>query len=755
MDKLIHPNISKFEGVAEHNPEQFLAEYALLIQEHKTGAIRMMLEYYKCMALIVLHRHAEAEEVALGFMKDALEENNFAMIARGNIVLCKCYAAMKNGKDLKIHLDLALDNAKKTKDISLINKVLCQIGSYHQKRNERLEALNAFEKAEKQISNSDDAKAKLDTLIDHGTAYYYFGDYNRALPIMTRALKISHQLGEVERSLMIVNNLGTLYMMMNKFSEAESILLSNLELSEKHPNPMQKLKVLFSLGVLNLRQDKFEAALDYFDSSRHLAHSFGMKDPRFLMDLSSNYAGCYRFLGKPEEALKHLELAHEQATIIGDPLSIMEVQVNKANMLIALGEFAESRKQLRNIIKFATKHKQYHLLTVAYKNYARTYEVQGNYPKAIENLLKLTTIQNDFHAQMMAEQSKEFDVQVKNMMDDYSAVQQQYMVLAEGLKSDFAKEFVGSTDAHKKVLESALLAAQHPNASVLILGESGTGKDVLARIIHLSSSRRNQPFIPVNMAAISPNLLESEFFGHKRGSFTGATTDTKGFFLEANKGTLFLDEISEMPIALQAKLLRVLESRRLTPVGSSSELSFDTRIISSTNRNVLEMISNDAFRLDLYHRLNTIEIVIPPLRERPADIAALLVYYSDKIAKEMKLPIPRIDNSFIEKLQGYRFPGNVRELKNIVERLLIMFKSRDWTADTLSMLPSVRLDTGTQAYTDMQGKKLNVEREEIIDALERCNGKQKEAAKLLGISESTLTRKVRALGLGIYTRKGR
>jgi DNA-binding NtrC family response regulator len=121
----------------------------------------------------------------------------------------------------------------------------------------------------------------------------------------------------------------------------------------------------------------------------------------------------------------------------------------------------------------------------------------------------------------------------------------------------------------------------------------------------------------------------------------------------------------------------------------------------------------------------------------------------------MKLPIPRIDNSFIEKLQGYRFPGNVRELKNIVERLLIMFKSRDWTADTLSMLPSVRLDTGTQAYTDMQGKKLNVEREEIIDALERCNGKQKEAAKLLGISESTLTRKVRALGLGIYTRKGR
>lgn len=755
MSDALHSDIYQLEKLSEGNPELFLKEYAELAKLHESGVFKMMLEFYKCKAFIIMHRHAEAEETALAFMEEAVENNDYAMIARGNIILSRCYSAMKNGKEVKIHLDFALDNAKKTKDSSLITQVLCQIGTYHQKRNERIEALNAFEKAEKQISGSEDAKTQLSTLLDHSSAYYYFGEYNKALPLLTGALKLSHRVDDVELSLLIVNNLATLYMMMSKFDEAEQMMLTNLEQCDKHGNPMRKLNVLFNLGVLHLRQDGFTEALQYFEKCKHLASSIGMTDPRFVMDLNSNFAGCYRFLGKPEEALRHLDIAHEQATIIGDQNSIMEVQVNRANMLIGLGEFTESRKHLRSIIKYATKEKHYHLLTVAYKNYARTYEVQGNYPKAIENLLKLTTIQNDFHAQLMAEQSKEYDVQIQNMMNDYSAVQQQYSILAEGLKSEFAREFVGSSDAHKRVLEFALLAAQHPNSSVLILGESGTGKDVLARIIHLSSSRRNQPFIAVNMAAISPSLLESEFFGHKRGSFTGATTDTKGFFLEANKGTLFLDEISEMPVALQAKLLRVLESRRLTPVGSSSEIGFDTRIISSTNRNVQDMISKDTFRLDLYHRLNTIEIYIPPLRERPADIAALLVYYTDKIAKEMKLPIPRIDNSFIEKLQGYRFPGNVRELKNIVERLLIMFKSRDWNAETLNSLPSLKKELGGSVGSDMQNKKMNVERSEIIDALERSNGKQKEAAKLLSISESTLTRKIKNLNLEIYTRKGK
>jgi transcriptional regulator with PAS, ATPase and Fis domain len=257
------------------------------------------------------------------------------------------------------------------------------------------------------------------------------------------------------------------------------------------------------------------------------------------------------------------------------------------------------------------------------------------------------------------------------------------------------------------------------------------------------------------MAAISSSLLESEFFGHKRGSFTGATHDTKGFFLEANKGSLFLDEISEMPTNLQAKLLRVLESRKLSPVGSSSEIAFDTRVISSTNRNVMEMINQNSFRLDLYHRLNTIEIYIPPLRERSDDIPALIDYYTEKIARDLKILPPRIDVSFVSRMQEYSFPGNVRELKNIIERLMIMQKSRLWDSDTLEMLPTINQPPQTIAAGSFMDKKKEMERNEIINALQACGGKQKDAAKLLGISESTLTRRVNSFKLEIYTQKGK
>lgn len=316
-------------------------------------------------------------------------------------------------------------------------------------------------------------------------------------------------------------------------------------------------------------------------------------------------------------------------------------------------------------------------------------------------------------------------------------------------------DFIGKSEAHRKVLEAALMAAQHPYATVLILGESGTGKDVIARIIHFNSARKNAALVSVNMAAISPSLMESEFFGHKKGSFTSAVSDNKGHFLEANNGTLFLDEISEMPFNMQAKLLRVLESRKLTPVGSSKEIAFDTRVISSTNRNILQMITNDLFRLDLFHRLNTIEIHIPPLRERPEDIEPLILHYSEKIARELKLPVPKIESSFIRRLQDYRFPGNVRELKNIIERLLIMQSEAVWDSKTLAKLPSLNLGHKPEPGKDIKLRQAMLEKDEIIEALQKCQGKQKDAARLLGVSESTLTRRISAYKLEIYTRKGK
>jgi transcriptional regulator with PAS, ATPase and Fis domain len=314
--------------------------------------------------------------------------------------------------------------------------------------------------------------------------------------------------------------------------------------------------------------------------------------------------------------------------------------------------------------------------------------------------------------------------------------------------ADAVQGFVGKSTAYQEVLNSALLAAQHPNTNVMIVGESGTGKEVIARIIHNNSVRRNYNFVSVNVAALSASLIESELFGHTRGAFTGANVQTKGFFLQADKGSIFLDEITEMPYELQSKLLRVIETRKVVSVGSSIETSYDSRIICATNQSLREQMFQNKFRLDLYHRLNTIEIVIPPLRDRQEDIEPILQHYIDKYALELKKPKPFIDKSILNLMQQYAFPGNVRELKNIVERMFILGNSLQWNAALLCKInPFIE---NPKAIDQIQ-----IDEEELIlKALIKAKGKQKDAALALGISEATIHRRITKYNLQQYTRKG-
>jgi transcriptional regulator with PAS, ATPase and Fis domain len=748
-------DLQHLEMLATNDPNRLMEDLAQLWEQYNDSLSHKSLTYYKSMALVTLSRFEEAEQVAGELLEWAIEQNDTAVIARTNIILSRCYNKLDMVYKEKPCLDIALDAAKKTRNGDLIAEVLCYIGNYYQVRKDRSKAMDTFVKAEKQLTENSPINIKLKILMETSSAFYMSLQYDKALIYLSRALALSSQTNDVDRQLLIINNLSTLYMMINKFDEAEQMLNKGLSMSKEHKVPIRNLMFLFSLGVFHLRQDAHVKAMEYFLESESFSTQVGFKEPRFMFDLNSNLAGCYRFLEQNDLALARLDEAAKYVELIHDPAAKAELDVNRGNFLISLGRYPESRKLLTSVVNFANKHKLYDLMTVAQKNLARSYELEGNLKQAIKLLLDLSNQQSEYHSYIQAEKSKELDLRIKALMDDYESVQEQYSALAEGYQSNLARDFVGHSKTHRKVLEAALLAAQHPSASVLITGESGTGKDVLAHIIHFNSARRNSPFVAVNMAAISSSLLESEFFGHKRGSFTGATHDTKGFFLEANKGSLFLDEISEMPTNLQAKLLRVLESRKLSPVGSSSEIAFDTRVISSTNRNVMEMINQNSFRLDLYHRLNTIEIYIPPLRERSDDIPALIDYYTEKIARDLKILPPRIDVSFVSRMQEYSFPGNVRELKNIIERLMIMQKSRLWDSDTLEMLPTINQPPQTIAAGSFMDKKKEMERNEIINALQACGGKQKDAAKLLGISESTLTRRVNSFKLEIYTQKGK
>lgn len=300
--------------------------------------------------------------------------------------------------------------------------------------------------------------------------------------------------------------------------------------------------------------------------------------------------------------------------------------------------------------------------------------------------------------------------------------------------------------AFRRVVELASRVAPF-DTSVLIIGETGTGKGVLARYIHERSRRAGGPFIGVNCGALPETLLESELFGHKAGSFTGAIRDRTGLFEEANKGTIFLDEIGDISPALQTKLLRVLQEREIMRVGESRARKVDVRILAATNRNLEEAIAEGHFREDLYYRLRVIEIPLPPLRQRTEDILPLARDFVKQFSKKLDLPNLRIDATCHNYLHSYSWPGNVRELENAIERAAIL--SGDGTILPECLPPNIIRQeppkaTGSRAVNRSLE---DVEKEHILAVLELAGGNKSRAAEILGIGQATLWRKLKAYGV--------
>jgi len=324
-------------------------------------------------------------------------------------------------------------------------------------------------------------------------------------------------------------------------------------------------------------------------------------------------------------------------------------------------------------------------------------------------------------------------------------LENQKSLISKDLENRIERELIGESEAIKSALELALKAAEDKEINVLVMGENGTGKEIIARIIHYASDKRDHVFFPMNSASIPESLLESEFFGHQKGSFTGAIEDKKGCFELARGGTLFLDEISDMPFALQAKLLRAIEEKKIKQIGSDKEISVDVRIISATNKDIDKLIEEDKFRIDLYHRINTLIINLPPLRERPEDIEPIFSYYVSYFARKKKKPIPQISPSLINKLKLYKFPGNVRELKNLVERAMILADDDiiDEKYFPCRHKKSVAVNPNLRDNYDLTYNEVKLIRE-VLDISE--NNKTR-AAELLGIPRYTLIRKIKKYSL--------
>lgn len=325
-------------------------------------------------------------------------------------------------------------------------------------------------------------------------------------------------------------------------------------------------------------------------------------------------------------------------------------------------------------------------------------------------------------------------------------------LLSRKLIETIGVQILGDSKGVQNLVSMMTKVARTNNTSVLVLGESGTGKELVAHGIHYLSKRNKQTFYSVNCSAIPESLFESEFFGHKKGAFTGAIEDKEGWFEIADKGSLFLDEISDMPLGQQAKLLRILEERKVNKIGSRQSRNVDVRVIAASNKNLEEMAQNNKFRLDLFHRLSIFVIEIPPLRDRKEDIPILLDYYMKFYAKQMDSKVSSIDYEVVKMLTNYSFPGNIRELKNMVERAVILCEEPVLTLNYFRLNRSVKnnLDETTNSSNALGTGNFDLEdnvKALIIRALEKTNNNKSKAAELLNITWQALDRRIKKHGI--------
>ena len=741
----------RWKSLLENNPGLFLQAPAQ-VMEQLPELPGELLPLLRAQALLLHERYPEAEEAIVLLLSQAIIPPDYFTLVQGNLLLAKTYTKMHESYKVVDCFKVAGEYAKASGEPELVLEASYNASQYYMMISDFAKALSYSKQAVKLLSAKTDPELKIKCLQGFARILIRRERFREALIELDRALKISREVGNRAAEVELLNESARLHTQLRFQTEAEKELLQVLKLIPSEGHQMLRLRTLFNLASLYLQIPKLKDALKRLDECLNLSQAMGFAADSFLCDLYNNYSVAHGMLKNYVKALEYLDEAELIAQRL-NPLDRLEIGLNRAKLLIEEKRHKEAENLLISLGKEFNKRKLPDHQMISLEILASLYKQQGNLAACLQVHSKIEKMLKQKISKLLREQTENIITPAPEPQNGNGAPSPAPSPQPVNQVRDAQWMLVGKSEALLRIIDAALLAAQHPGANVLISGESGTGKEILAHMIHNNSIRRYHPFVAVNAAAIAPNLFEREFFGNLKGAYTGADSTKKGLFMQAHKGSLFLDEITEMPQEFQSKLLRALESRNIIPVGGTEEQQFDCRIISSTNRDIYEQKAKGLFRLDLLHRINTVELCIPPLRERPEDIPVLVEFFVQEFCRQSGLKAPRIEASFFKKLSQYSFPGNARELRNIIERLFILAENRIWDG---ILLQDVSRIGGTEPDTLQLSAALKAsESEQIVKALIKTGGNQSKAAALLKISDATLTRRIVKYGLQNYTQRGK
>ncbi len=690
------------------------------------------------------------------------------------IVKYKLESALEKGEEALQWLDKAKEYFDQTGNPRRLMLVHFEKAGNYFARNLYDQALICFNRALDCAVQMNDIDNQASIMNNMGECYLFMNRNSLALDYTQKSLEIRRKLNQTEKVGLSLTNITRIYNNLGEYERGLEYGLQALEIFKASGQITYYANALNIVGITCHCMKQYEQALEYLHQSLEIKRD--QKDSIRISNTLNGIGNVYYQLADYPNARKYHTQALQLRKDRGADVLMSRSQIRLAYVAFMTEQYDEAEALCLEACKHLDDDNQ--IRVELYDLFAKIYNVKKDFEKAFaykeKHLKKYIEIAKEDNQQMLAEMRTKFELeqrereaelfkeknheleeknrlilQQKEDLDktlkELRRSERNLDFLADEIKSSFQTRIVGNSTTVRNIIQLMSKVARADATSVLIMGESGTGKELVARGIHEMSQRKQKYFHAINSSAISSTLFESEFFGYEKGAFTGALSQKAGWFEVANGGTLFLDEIGNMPLDHQIKLLRVLEERNIVRVGARHEIPVNVRVISATNMDLLELVSQKQFREDLYHRLAAFVIQIPPLRERKEDIQPLIEHFVNTYAPRLNKSVRRIDPQIFTTIESYDFPGNIRELRNMVERALIICDS-----PTLQLQHfSIPINNMELPCTDDENiiPLETIEKTMLLRALKRTSGNQTKAAKLLGVSQKAVERRINKFNL--------